>query len=72
MRATPTLPSPDATGANVTNGVGSGISSTAIVLQSATPNATRLRVSVSSGLTAGQSSQLTFDATDDAFLSAEL
>ena len=72
MRAAPTLPSPDATGANVTNGAGTGIASTAIVLQSATPNVTRLRVSVSSGLTAGQGSQLSFDATDDAFLNAEL
>jgi len=72
MRAAPTLPSPDATGANVTNGAGTGIASTAIALQSATPNVTRLRVSVSSGLTAGQGSQLSFDATNDAFLKAEL
>jgi len=72
MRAAPTLPNPDATGANVTNGAGTGIASTAIALQSATPNVTRLRVSVSSGLTAGQGSQLTFDATNDAFLKAEL
>jgi hypothetical protein len=72
MRAAPTLPSPDASGANITNGSGSGIASTGIALQSATPNTTRLRVTVSSGLTAGQGSQLSFDATDDAFLSAEL
>jgi len=72
MRAAPTLPSPDATGANVTNVNGSNIASTAIALQSATPNVTRLRVSVSSGLTAGNACTLSFDATDDAFLNAEL
>ena len=72
MRAAPTLPSPDATGANVTNGSGTNKASTAIALQSANPNVTRLRVTVSSGLTAGQGSQLSFDATNDAFLDAEL
>ena len=72
MRAAPTLPSPDATGANVTTGSGTGKASTAIALQSANPNVTRLRVTVSSGLTTGQGSQLSFDATDDAFLDAEL
>jgi len=72
MRAAPTLPSPDATGANVTNVNGSNIASTGIALQSATPNVTRLRVTVSSGLTAGNACTLSFDATDDAFLKAEL
>ena len=72
MRAAPTLPSPDASGANITSGDGSGIASTGIAVQSATTNATRFRVTVSSGLTAGQGSQLSFDATDDAFLTAEL
>jgi len=71
MRAAPTLPSPDASGANVFTGDGSGVASTGIAVQSATPNATRFRVTVSSGLTAGQGSQLSFDATDDAFLTAE-
>ena len=72
MRAAPTLPSPDASGANITSGDGSGIASTGIAVQSATTNATRFRVTVSSGLTAGQGSSLSFDATDDAFLTAEL
>jgi len=72
MRAAPTLPSPDATGANVTNGSGTNKASTAIALQSANPNVSRFRVTVSSGLTAGQGSQLSFDATNDAFLDAEL
>jgi len=72
MRAAPTLPSPDASGANVFTGDGSGVASTGIAVQSATPNATRFRVTVSSGLTVGQVSQLSFDATNDAFLDAEL
>ena len=72
MRAAPTLPSPDASGANVFTGDGSGVASTGIAVQSATFNATRFRVTVSGGLTAGQGSSLSFDATDDAFLTAEL
>jgi len=72
MRAAPTLPNPDATGANVTNVNGVNINSTAIALQSATPDVTRLRVTVSSGLAAGNACTLSFDATDDAFLNAEL
>ena len=72
MRAAPTLPSPDASGANITTGNGTGVASTGIAVQSATPNATRFRVTVSSGLTVGQVSQLSFDATNDAFLDAEL
>jgi len=71
MRIAPSLPSPDASGANITTGNGTGVASTGIAVQSATPNATRFRVTVSSGLTAGQGSQLSFDATDDAFLTAE-
>jgi len=72
MRIAPSLPSPDASGANITTGNGTGVASTGIAVQSATPNATRFRVTVSSGLTVGQVSQLSFDATNDAFLDAEL
>jgi hypothetical protein len=72
MRDSPSMTIIDPTGGNITKSAGSFVATTNIVLQSSTPNTTRLRVNVASGLVVGGLTMMTFDNVDDIFIAAEL